>query len=102
MKTKTGLTVFLCLVFHLSLNAQFILEGPQQLCVGECGYWQVVNVDGQPVQGFSGVQFAPGNTGAFWFLSDNGKSCLVSFWLSDGCDFRFTTEVLLSIPYHNE
>ncbi|MEN9517952.1 MAG: hypothetical protein RLZZ381_540, partial [Cyanobacteriota bacterium] len=28
--------------------------------------------DGQPVQGFSGVQFAPGNTGAFWFLSDNG------------------------------
>ncbi|MEN9568453.1 MAG: hypothetical protein RLZZ69_3649, partial [Cyanobacteriota bacterium] len=24
------------------------------------------------VQGFSGVQFAPGNTGAFWFLSDNG------------------------------
>ena len=28
--------------------------------------------DGQPVQGFSGVQFAPNNTGAFWFLSDNG------------------------------
>ncbi|HEY9772006.1 MAG TPA: esterase-like activity of phytase family protein [Coleofasciculaceae cyanobacterium] len=28
--------------------------------------------DGQPVQGFSGVQFAPDNTGAFWFLSDNG------------------------------
>ncbi len=28
--------------------------------------------EGQPIQGFSGVQFAPGNTGAFWFLSDNG------------------------------
>ena len=29
--------------------------------------------DGQPVQGFSGVQFAPGSTGdTFWFLSDNG------------------------------
>ena len=28
--------------------------------------------EGQPVQGFSGVQFAPDNTGSFWFLSDNG------------------------------
>ncbi|MEP0924424.1 glycerophosphodiester phosphodiesterase family protein [Leptolyngbya sp. FACHB-711] len=29
--------------------------------------------DGQPVQGFSGVQFAPGSDGStFWFLSDNG------------------------------
>ncbi len=28
--------------------------------------------EGQPVQGFSGVQFAPDNSGAFWFLSDNG------------------------------
>ena len=28
--------------------------------------------DGQPVQGFSAVQFAPGSDGAFWFLSDNG------------------------------
>ncbi|MGV2828898.1 esterase-like activity of phytase family protein [Myxosarcina sp. GI1(2024)] len=28
--------------------------------------------DGQPVQGFSGVQFAPDNSGALWFLSDNG------------------------------
>jgi hypothetical protein len=28
--------------------------------------------DGQPVQGFSGVQFAPDGSGAFWFLSDNG------------------------------
>ncbi|MBE9137837.1 esterase-like activity of phytase family protein [Nodosilinea sp. LEGE 07088] len=28
---------------------------------------------GQPVQGFSGVQFAPGGDGStFWFLSDNG------------------------------
>lgn len=27
---------------------------------------------GQPVQGFSGVQFAPGASGSFWFLSDNG------------------------------
>jgi len=27
----------------------------------------------QPVQGFSGVQFAPGSEGdVFWFLSDNG------------------------------
>ena len=29
--------------------------------------------DGQPVQGFSGVQFAPGSdSDTFWFLSDNG------------------------------
>jgi len=29
--------------------------------------------EGQPVQGFSGVQFAPGSDGStFWFLSDNG------------------------------
>ncbi len=29
--------------------------------------------EGQPVQGFSGVQFAPGGDGsAYWFLSDNG------------------------------
>ena len=28
--------------------------------------------EGQPIQGFSGVQFAPDNTGTFWFLSDNG------------------------------
>ncbi|NBD16801.1 MAG: glycerophosphodiester phosphodiesterase [Cyanobacteria bacterium] len=27
---------------------------------------------GQPVQGFSGVQFAPEGEGKFWFLSDNG------------------------------
>jgi glycerophosphoryl diester phosphodiesterase len=27
---------------------------------------------GQPVQGFSGVQFAPGGNGRYWFLSDNG------------------------------
>ena len=29
--------------------------------------------DGPPVQGFSGVQFAPDSDGStFWFLSDNG------------------------------
>ncbi|MBV6622952.1 MAG: esterase-like activity of phytase family protein [Rivularia sp. (in: Bacteria)] len=28
--------------------------------------------EGQPVQGFSGVQFAPGNNNSYWFLSDNG------------------------------
>ncbi|MGF1507914.1 MAG: esterase-like activity of phytase family protein [Myxococcota bacterium] len=27
---------------------------------------------GQPIQGFSGVQFAPGASDVFWFLSDNG------------------------------
>lgn len=27
---------------------------------------------GQPVQGFSGVQFAPNNPGSYWFLTDNG------------------------------
>lgn len=27
---------------------------------------------GQPVQGFSGVQFAPNADGSFWFISDNG------------------------------
>jgi hypothetical protein len=28
--------------------------------------------EGQPIQGFSGVQFAPDRNGNFWFLSDNG------------------------------
>ena len=28
--------------------------------------------NGQPIQGFSGVQFAPDGNGSFWFLSDNG------------------------------
>ena len=28
--------------------------------------------DGQPIQGFSGVQFAPDVNGSYWFLSDNG------------------------------
>ena len=27
---------------------------------------------GQPVQGFSAVQFAPDNQDSYWFLSDNG------------------------------
>ena len=27
---------------------------------------------GQPIQGFSGVQFAPSGNGSYWFLSDNG------------------------------
>lgn len=59
------------------LPADTFAEGPQS--GADNGDGTPIDVNGrtgpfpsQPVQGFSGVQFAPGNTGAFWFLSDNG------------------------------
>ncbi len=59
------------------LPADTFAEGPQS--GGNDGEGNPIDAngrtgpfDGQPIQGFSGVQFAPGNTGAFWFLSDNG------------------------------
>ena len=60
-----------------SLPADTFAEGPP--AGGDDGEGNPIDAngrtgpfDGQPVQGFSGVQFAPDNTGAFWFLSDNG------------------------------
>lgn len=60
-----------------SLPADTFAEGPQSGANDGEGNPIEANgrtgpFDGQPVQGFSGVQFAPDNTGAFWFLSDNG------------------------------
>ena len=60
-----------------SLPADTFAEGPQSGTDDGEGNPIEANgrigpFDGQPVQGFSGVQFAPDNTGAFWFLSDNG------------------------------
>ncbi len=59
------------------LPADTFAEGPQS--GGDDGEGNPIDAngrtgpfDGQPIQGFSGVQFAPGNDGAFWFLSDNG------------------------------
>lgn len=65
------------LVGFASLPADTLAEGTP--AGGNDGEGNPINAngrtgpfDGQPVQGFSGVQFVPDNTGAFWFLSDNG------------------------------
>ncbi|MEA5519782.1 glycerophosphodiester phosphodiesterase family protein [Limnoraphis robusta Tam1] len=66
------------LVGFASLPADTFAEGPP--AGGNNGNGEPVSgngrtgpFDGQPVQGFSGVQFAPGSDGnTFWFLSDNG------------------------------
>ncbi len=66
------------LVGFASLPADTFAEGPQSGADNGNGEPISANgrtgpFDGQPVQGFSGVQFAPGSDGdAFWFLSDNG------------------------------
>ena len=59
------------------LPADTFAEGPQS--GADSGDGTPISANGrtgpfesQPVQGFSGVQFAPDNSGALWFLSDNG------------------------------
>ena len=54
-----------------SLQADTFAEGPnagKDISANE----RTGPFSGQPVQGFSGVQFAPSDDGSFWFLSDNG------------------------------
>ncbi len=65
------------LVGFAALPADTLAEGPQSGADNGNGEPISANgrtgpFDGQPVQGFSGVQFAPSGNGAFWFLSDNG------------------------------
>ncbi|WP_253274266.1 esterase-like activity of phytase family protein [Myxosarcina sp. GI1] len=65
------------LIGFASLPADTFAEGPQSGADDGEGNPIEANgrtgpFDGQPVQGFSGVQFAPDNSGALWFLSDNG------------------------------
>ncbi|MEO0969044.1 MAG: glycerophosphodiester phosphodiesterase family protein, partial [Cyanobacteria bacterium J06639_18] len=60
-----------------SLPADTFADGPQSGADNGNGEPISANgrtgpFDGQPVQGFSGVQFAPGVDGSYWFLSDNG------------------------------
>lgn len=60
-----------------SLPADTFAEGPQSGTDNGEGEPISANgrtgpFDGQPVQGFSGVQFAPDVDGCYWFLSDNG------------------------------
>ncbi|MEM7556689.1 MAG: esterase-like activity of phytase family protein, partial [Cyanobacteria bacterium P01_A01_bin.84] len=69
--TKARLTGF------ASLKADTFAPGPNSGKDGGNGQPISANgrtapFDGQPVQGFSGVQFAPGGDGSYWFLSDNG------------------------------
>jgi glycerophosphoryl diester phosphodiesterase len=55
-----------------SLPADTFAEGPPT-GEGISGNGRTGPFEGPPVQGFSGVQFAPGGDGStFWFLSDNG------------------------------
>ena len=65
------------LIGFSSLEADTFAEGPTS--GGDSGDGTPISAngrtgpfDGQPVQGFSAVQFAPDGNGAFWFLSDNG------------------------------
>lgn len=65
------------LVGFASLPADTFAEGPPS--GGNDGTGNPINANGrkgpfasQPVQGFSGVQFARDECGAYWFLSDNG------------------------------
>ena len=60
-----------------SLPADTFVEGPQSGANDGEGNPIDANrrtglFDDRPIQGFSGVQFAPDNSGSFWFLSDNG------------------------------
>ena len=65
------------LVGFASLPADTFAEGPD--AGGDDGSGSPISANGrtgpfpgQPVQGFSGVQFSPQGAGSFWFLSDNG------------------------------
>jgi len=65
------------LVGFASLPADTFAEGPP--AGGDDGTGNPISANGrtgpfpgQPVQGFSGVQFATQRDGSFWFLSDNG------------------------------
>ncbi|MBD1996656.1 esterase-like activity of phytase family protein [Leptolyngbya sp. FACHB-541] len=55
-----------------SLPADTFAEGPET-GEGISGNGRTGPFEGPPIQGFSGVQFAPGGDGStYWFLSDNG------------------------------
>ncbi len=57
---------------YASLPADTFAEGPPT-GEGISGNGRTGPFEGPPVQGFSGVQFAPGGDGSnYWFLSDNG------------------------------
>jgi glycerophosphoryl diester phosphodiesterase len=66
-----------------SFPADTFAEGPP--AGGDDGNGQPIAANGrtgpfesQPVQGFSGVQFAPNSNGSYWFLSDNGFGAKVN------------------------
>ncbi|MEC4983734.1 MAG: esterase-like activity of phytase family protein [Oscillatoria sp. PMC 1068.18] len=59
------------LVGFASLPADTFADGPPS-GEGISTDNRSVPFDNQPVQGFSGVQFAPNDDGSYWFLSDNG------------------------------
>ncbi len=49
MKTKTILSVLIGVLIQLNLHAQATIIGPEYLCVGECGYYQVIDDDGNQI-----------------------------------------------------
>jgi glycerophosphoryl diester phosphodiesterase len=59
------------LIGFASLPADTFAEGPPS-GNGISANGRTGPFPGQPVQGFSGVQFAPNAVDAYWFLSDNG------------------------------
>jgi glycerophosphoryl diester phosphodiesterase len=71
--TKSGLSTFLGqLTGFASLPADTFATGPAT-GAGISANGRTGPFVGPPIQGFSGVQFAPGGNGSsYWFLSDNG------------------------------
>ncbi|THF70853.1 glycerophosphodiester phosphodiesterase [Deinococcus sp. Arct2-2] len=58
------------LVGYAQLPADTFSDGPASGAFSGAGLRGEARFKGQPVQGFSGVQFGP--NGSYWFLSDNG------------------------------
>lgn len=79
MKTKTGLFLLFSLFFQLTLNAQTI-EGPQILCQGECGDYQVLDANGVPMNDVFTWDFGNGGTqtGASVFWCDFFDNVLIT------------------------
>lgn len=57
---------------YASLPADTFSEGPPSGAAVSANARTGPFLQGQPIQGFSGVQFAPSGDGSYWFLSDNG------------------------------
>jgi gliding motility-associated-like protein len=69
MKTKSGLFLLFGLLSKLTINAQTI-DGPDFICLGDCGYYQVLDPSGTPMDEVFFWDFGNGETynaaNVFW------------------------------------